>query len=321
MSRLAQVIPYESPGYRRVRRAGSFRYLRGDGRAAPRPEHDRIEALAIPPAWERVWISASGDAHILAVGEDGAGRRQYLYHPAWREAKDQEKFRRAYRLAAALPAARRLVTADLRSPGVTRERVLAAAFRILDSVALRVGSEQYALVHGSRGLTTLERGDVSLKGPVSLLRFPAKSGQRADARIEDEELAQALAALGAGSGTRRIFAWRQDGVLRRLTAADVNGYIGRRTAGPFTAKDFRTLRGTIIAALSLARARGSRTEADRRAAIRAAIAEAAAGLGNTPAVARASYVDPAILVRFEQGSTLRLDRSPESALLELLERS
>jgi DNA topoisomerase IB len=319
MAALQRVVPYESPGYRRVRRGESFRYLDADGKAVPQAERERVVALAVPPAWCRVWLAASADAHILAVGLDAEGRRQYLYHPEWRSNRDEEKFLRARRLAAALPTARRLVTRDLRISGVTEARALAAAFRILDSVAIRVGGEHYALVHGTRGLTTLQRGDVIVAGDTSRLSFPSKGGRQASAELVDRDLARALRALGAGSGRQRLLAWRADGRTHRVSAAGLNAYLSDRAGGAFTAKDFRTLKGTIAAAVTLAHHDEATDARALRAAVREAVAAAALGLGNTPAVARASYIDPELFSLFELGRTLRLDRSPEVALLELLD--
>lgn len=318
VSALRRVVPYDSPGYRRVRRGKTFRYLSADGRAIPKSERERIAALAVPPAWSNVWLAASADSHILAVGEDVDGRRQYLYHPAWRSDRDEEKFLRARRLAAALPAARRHVTRDLRSRGATEARVLAAAFRILDSVAIRIGGEHYALVHGTRGLTTLQRGDVTITGDIARLAFPSKGGQWARAELDDRDLAKALRALGAGSGRRRLLAWQSDGRTHRLTAAGLNAYLCDRMGEAFTAKDFRTLRGTITAALALAHGGEPADASTRSVAVREAIAAAAHALGNTPAVAKASYIDPEVFTRFHEGLRLRLDRSPEVALLDLL---
>lgn len=318
MPRLLRVSPYDSPGYRRIRRGETFRYLGPDGQAIPKVERERVVALAVPPAWQNVWLADSGNAHILAVGEDDAGRRQYIYHPSWRSDRDEEKFVRSRELALALPGARRLVTRDLRTSGSTEMRVLAAAFRVLDSVAIRVGGEEYALVHGTRGLTTLQRGDVIITKEVARLTFPSKGGRVATAELADPDLARALRELGAGAGKRRLLVWSSENGTRRLSAAALNAYICERTGGTFTAKDFRTLKGTIAAAVSLAH-HGEPTDArELRTAVQEAIAAAARGLGNTPAVAKASYIDPEVFTRFRQGARIRLDRSPDAALVELL---
>lgn len=318
MTRLRRATPYDRTGYRRERRGESFRYVTASGAALDPNERARAVSLAIPPAWEQVWIASAANAHILAVGVDQAGRRQYIYHPDWRARKDNEKFLRARELAAALPAARRAVTRDIRRPELDRTRVLAAAFRILDSAAIRVGGEEYALVHGSHGLTTLLRRHVRVDGSAIQLRFPAKSGQRADVTLDDSDLADVLRLLHAGSGASRLFAWRENGVVRRLNGTDINDYIVERTGGSFTAKDFRTLKGTVTAAVALARASTPATVADRKAVVRAAIEATAAELSNTPTIAKNSYIDPVVFDRFDSGETIRLDRVAEVALLELL---
>lgn len=318
MTRLRRAKPYDRTGYRRERRGETFRYVTDAGAALDPTERARVVALAIPPAWEHVWMASAPNAHILAVGVDQAGRRQYIYHPDWRARKDNEKFLRARELAATLPAARRSVTRDLRRPELDRTRVRAAAFRILDSAAIRVGGEEYALVHGSHGLTTLLRRHARVDGSAIQLRFPAKSGQRANVSLDDTDLAEVLRLLHAGSGASRLFAWRENGVVRRLSGTDINEYIVERTGGTFTAKDFRTLKGTVSAALSLARTPVPTTVRERKAAVRTAIEAAAADLGNTPTIAKNSYIDPVVFDRFDAGETISLDRAPELALLDLL---
>ncbi len=318
MTRLRRAKPYDSAGYRRLRRGPSFRYVTDAGAAVTPSERTRVTSLAIPPAWEDVWISEAPNAHILAVGVDQAGRKQYIYHPDWRARKDNEKFLRARELAATLPGARRTVTRDLRTEGIDRTRVLAAAFRILDTVAIRVGGETYALENGSHGLTTLLRRHVRVSGSHIELRFPAKSGQRAQASLDDVDLAALLVELHAGAGAARLFAWKEDGRVRRLGASDINGYIVDRTGGTFTAKDFRTLKGTVTAAVALARIGVPEKVSQRRSAVRDAIAATAAELGNTPTIAKNSYIDPVVFDRFDAGETIRLDRVAEVALLELL---
>ena len=318
MTRLRRAKPYESPGYRRLRRGSSFRYVTDAGGAISADERARVTGLVIPPAWEQVWISEAPNAHILVVGVDDAGRKQYMYHPDWRARKDSEKFARARQLAATLPAARRAVTRDLRREGLDRTRVLAAAFRVLDTAAIRVGGETYAAEHGSHGLSTLLRRHAHVDGSAIRLRFPAKSGQRAEVTVEDDDLAAVLRELHAGAGASRLFAWKEGGMTRQLGPSDINTYIAERTGGAFTAKDFRTLKGTLTAATELAHAGMPSTAAARKAAVRAAIVATATQLGNTPTIAKNSYIDPEVFDKYEAGELLRLDRAPEAALLELL---
>jgi DNA topoisomerase I len=318
VARLVRVRPGEDPGFRRVRSGSGFRYLDGSGRAVPPADRSRIHDLVIPPAWEDVWIAADAYAHIQAVGVDDAGRRQYLYHPRWRERRDRRKFSRALQLAAALPRARGRVTTALRRETLDRERVLAASFRLLDQAAPRIGSARYLERHGSRGLTTLQRRDATVDGTVTTLSFPGKSGKRAYIEVEDDELAAVMKDLSAGRPRSPLLAYRRGNRRVPLTPADVNSHVRSLTGGAFTAKDFRTLRGTILAAETLARIGTVDTERDRKRAELLAVRATAEALGNTPAVARSSYIDPSVFTAYERGKLLALDVSPESAIQRLL---
>ena len=318
MARLLRVRPGEDAGYRRVRAGNSFRYVDGAGSAAPPDTRKRITALVIPPAWEDVWIAVEPLAHIQAVGVDDAGRRQYLYHPRWRERRDRRKFARALDLAAALPRARGRVTTALRRDALDRERVLAASFRLLDQAAPRIGSARYLEQNGSRGLTTLQRRDVSLAASVITLSFPGKSGKRALIEFADVDLAVLFAELSAGRPRSPLLSYKRGARRVPLTPADVNSHVRSLTGGAFTAKDFRTLRGTIMAAESLARIGPVDTEKERKRAEVLAVRATSNALGNTPAVARSSYIDPAVFTAYAKGRLLALDIAPESAIQRLL---
>lgn len=300
-------------------RAGKgFRYLDGRGGAVSEKHRDRIHSLVIPPAWEDVWISAEPYGHIQAVGVDEAGRRQYLYHPQWRARRDRGKFARALELAEALPRARGRVTTALRADGLDRDRVLATSFRLLDQAAPRIGSARYLERHGSRGLTTLQRRDVAVRAPVVSLSFPGKSGKRAQIEIEDDDLANVMADLSRGKPRSPLLAY-QDGRRRvPLTPSEVNAHVKTLTGGAFTAKDFRTLRGTILAAEALARIGTVDSAKDVKRAERLAVVATAEALGNTPAVARSSYIDPRVFTAYARGEVMELGVSPERAIRRLI---
>lgn len=303
-------------------RAGrGFSYKDQNGHPITDPElRARIEALAIPPAWTDVWIAPYANGHIQATGVDTAGRRQYIYHPTWRQQKDRIKFDRALALAESLPTARRQVTIDLRGDGHTRERALAAGFRMLDTGSLRVGSERYAEEHGSFGLTTLLCAHAQVKGDTILLRFPAKSGQAWESDIEDPDLATVVRSLKRRGPTAHLLSFQDDRGWHPLAASDINDYVRTRTGGDFTAKDFRTLHGTIAAAVSLAKAPPATTKTARSRALTQAMKDAASVLGNTPAIAKSSYVDPRVVDEFTHGRTIDAARlaSAESELRALL---
>lgn len=320
-SGLVRARPDSDPGYRRRRSGSGFRYTDAQGHAVSDADLERIRALAIPPAWQDVWIAKDPRAHIQAVGVDAAGRRQYLYHPQWRQRRDRRKFRRAMALAAALPGARARVTRVLaQDDEADRERVLAAAFRLLDDAAPRVGSQRYLARHGSRGLTTLRCRDVRIDGATTVLAFPAKSGRRMHLEVEDPALSAVLASLVEGSRpSAPLLAYRRGRRRVAVTAREVNEHVRALTGTAFTAKDFRTLRGTIAAASALAAAGAADDEAQRRRAERDAVEAAAAALGNTAAVARASYIDPRVFRRYARGRVLDTTVTPESAIRHLLE--
>lgn len=321
MARLRRTRSGE-PGIRRVRAGRGFRYEDADGTRIDDPElRGRIEHLAIPPAWTDVWISTFPNGHIQATGIDGAGRRQYIYHPTWREQRDRMKFDRALALAESLPGARRGVTIDLRREGLPRERVLAAAFRMLDVAHLRVGSERYALEHGSVGLSTLLGAHASVEDRrIVHLDFPGKSGQEWSSEVRDPDLAAVVAQLKRRGPRARLLAWRDDAGPHPLSAEDINADIRERTGGEFTAKDFRTLHGTSAAAIALARTGPKSSTSAQDRAIAAAIRATSELLGNTPAVARASYVDPRVIDLYRDGVTIDPERtaSVESELRALL---
>ncbi|WP_445153593.1 DNA topoisomerase IB [Arthrobacter sp. Hor0625] len=308
-------------GYRRVPAGTGFSYRDLDGSTLPAgPVRDRLESIGIPPAWTDVWIAPYENGHIQATGLDAVGRRQYIYHPSWRERKDRLKFDRSLQLGETLPAARRLVTRDLRSEGLTRERVLAAAFRMLDSGSLRVGSERYTNENGSHGLATLLCAHVKVRKDELRLSFPAKSGKNWESRIDDADLADVVRSLKRRGANARLLAYKNGRRWHPVTSAEINEYVKERTGGDFTAKDFRTLRGTVAAAVSLAKTGPQAKVSARKRAVSRAMVDAAAVLGNTPSIARKSYVDPRLLDHYEAGETIdpkRLD-SAESEIRALL---
>ncbi|MDF2994330.1 DNA topoisomerase IB [Microbacterium sp. I2] len=318
MPRLARVRPLDDPGFRRVRAGSGFRYLDAKGGTPAQRHLDRIHSLVIPPAWEDVWISVRPDGHIQAVGTDDAGRRQYIYHPDWTAGRDRGKYARALALAEVLPRARGRVTTSLRRDALDRERVLAVSFRLLDQAAPRIGSERYLTAHGSRGLTTLQRRDASVDAPIVCLSFPGKSGKRQLLEIDDADLAAVMELLATGRPRSSLLAWERGRRRVPLTPAEVNAYVRSLTGGTFTAKDFRTLRGTILAAEALARIGTVDTKSDRKRAEQLAVRATAEALGNTPAVARGSYIDPRVFARYQDGHLLDLSISPESAIRGLL---
>ncbi len=310
-------------GLRRVRAGRGFSYKDLGGRPITDPDlRARIEHLAIPPAWTDVWIAPYPNGHVQATGVDAAGRRQYIYHPTWREQKDRIKFDRALRLAESLPTARRRVTIDLRGDEPTKQRALAAAFRMLDTGSLRVGSERYAESNGSHGLSTLLCGHASVSGSTVSLSFPAKSGQPWESDITDADLATVVRSLKRRGPRARLLAYRADDGWHPISAEEINDYVREQTGGTFTAKDFRTLRGTVAAAVSLAKHGAEGTKTPRSKALAQAMRDAAEVLGNTPAIAKSSYVDPRVVDHYNAGTTIDPSRteSAESELRTLLFR-
>lgn len=323
MTRLRRSDPH-SPGIRRVRHGRGYRFLGADGAAIDDPQLlERLRGLVVPPAWTDVWMCPYANGHILATGMDAAGRRQYIYHPAWHERMAREKFDRMLQLAEVLPAARGGVTRDLRTAGFSRPRVLAGAFRMLDSALLRVGSEQYAKAHGSIGLVTLRGSHARVRGGrVVELRFPGKSGQPWESEIDDPDLAELVAGLKRRGGRSLLLSWQDHGPAAAgwhpLRASDINDDVRLRTGGDFTAKDFRTLHGTISAAVALAEIGVKPSASARSRAAVQAVRVAASALGNTPAVARASYIDPRVFDRYDEGVVVDPSRRVEGQLVELL---
>ena len=317
------------PGFRRTRGEEGFRYVDPQGNEVEKV--DWIEDLVIPPAWQDVWICPDPCGHIQATGRDTAGRLQYLYHPGWREAQDAVKFERALHLAETLTPARASVTRDLADSEPTHSRALATAFRLIDTLAIRIGSEAYLDAHGTRGLCTLLCRHAQVDGDTLTLRFPAKSGISWEASTHDSAVARIVRETLERRGPRaRLLCWHTSttpghpgrGRWRVLTPEEVNADIHERTGGDFTAKDFRTLHGSAAVAEYLAREGGRASETERNKVITAAVKHVAEVLGNTPAVARESYIDPRILERYQSGEEFpRTSRTPESALLHLLHSS
>jgi DNA topoisomerase I len=300
------------PGITRRRRGKGFSYAAADGTAVKDPATlERIRELVIPPAWTDVWISPYPNGHIQATGLDDAGRRQYIYHPRWRELKDREKFDRALELGAQLPSIRRAITRDLRAGENIPERAYAAAMRLVDGAALRIGSVEYAETNGSFGATTLIREHVQVSGNAVRLDFPGKSGQQWEVTLDDEDLAAAVKDMlaagegaGAGDDAPALGYPNEAGDWCGIDAARLNDYLRDISSGEFTAKDFRTWQATVLAAMELARTGPAATATARRKALAAAMRNVAEHLGNTPAIARKSYVDPRLVDRYFAGEVI-----------------
>lgn len=286
----------QEPGWTRRRTGRGFTYLDDKAQRLSDTDAQRARDLVIPPAWTDVWISPHPDSHLQAVGTDVAGRRQYLYHPQWRAEQDAQKFDRARRLGTALGRSRSVVTRHLDLQTRSREWACATAFRLLDLGCFRVGNDVYADEYGSFGLTTLQREHVKRRNAAVYFDFVGKSGVEHHVQVSD---AQVITALERMRRRRRddlsLLAFREENAWRELTSALVNEYIRDVTGLEATAKDFRTWHATVRAAASLA----MNQKTNRDHAIRAAMEEVAALLGNTPTQARTSYVDPRVINEYE----------------------
>jgi DNA topoisomerase IB len=307
MSPRLRRVDCRQPGLTRRRYGRGFRYLDACGNPVTDPEvRARIEALVIPPAWRDVWICATPNGHIQATGVDAAGRRQYLYHQVWRQQRDLAKFDRMLDFAERLPAIRERVLAALLSPGLTRERVCAAAVRLLDLGFFRIGGEEYAETNNTYGLATMRREHVSIARGVITFEYTAKSGKQRLQHVADEPVLKVVRALKARrGGGEELLAYRAGKEWADVKSADINRYLAQLADGEVTAKDFRTWNATVLAAVALAvSANVPRSESARKRAVSRAVKEVSEYLGNTPAVCRASYIDPRIIDLYADGRTL-----------------
>lgn len=296
---LVYVCDEEIPGIRRVRKGRGFTYLRPDGsRVGDAKEVARIRSLAIPPAWKQVWICAITRGHLQATGRDARGRKQYRYHPRWREVRDANKFHRVTAFGRHLPRIRRRVERDLRRRGLSRERVLAAVVKLLETSLIRVGNSEYARANKSFGLTTLRDKHVVVKGSLVHFEFRGKSGVRQAVDISDRRLARIIRSCQELPG-QELFQYVDEGGQRHsVSSSDVNDYVRGITGHEFTSKDFRTWAATVLAARALLAMRPFTTQAQARRRAGRAIESVARRLGNTKAVCRNSYVHPAVVEAF-----------------------
>jgi DNA topoisomerase IB len=295
------------PGLRRRRHGRGFVYLDPEGARVDDPEVlGRIHELVIPPAWEEVWICPYPGGHIQATGIDVKGRKQYLYHPRWRARRDQAKFEDMVVFARALPDLRTHVEKEMKRGDMSREHVLACAVRLLDRGFFRVGGEDYAVTNNSYGLATMLKRHVSLRGDVLLFDYPAKSGKRRVQAVVDPLVADAIAQLKARrGGGPELLAYKDGRRWQDVRSEDINEYLKDATGEDVSAKDFRTWGATVLAAVALAvSGEVADTETGRKRAISRAVKEVAHYLGNTPAVARASYIDPRVFDRYRDGRTI-----------------
>jgi DNA topoisomerase-1 len=296
------------PGITRRRAGSGFAYYDDEGeRIDEREVLERIRELGIPPAWRDVWICPYPNGHLQAAGLDAAGRKQYRYHDAWRTRRDAQKFEDMTRFAKALPRLREQVEADLAATdSLTRERVLACAVRLLDRGFFRIGTEEYTVTNESYGLATMRNAHVTIENGQMVFDYPAKSGKRRIQGVVDplaEEIVRSLKRRRAGGP--ELLAYKAGRSWCDLRSDDINEYLKDKTGDDFSAKDFRTLSATVIAALALAvsgPAHGSKTS--RKRAIARAIKETSHYLGNTPAVCRASYIDPRVFDAYQGGLVL-----------------
>lgn len=303
-------------GYSRRPCGKGFTYLSTRGKTLRSARtRKRIEALAIPPAWEDVWISPSARGHIQATGRDEAGRKQYIYHERWHAISTATKFDRMALFSQLLPRIRRRVRRDLKRKGLDRRRVLAAVVRLIDQGQLRVGNERYTRDHGSRGVTTLDADNVEFDGARVSLSFEGKSGKEREIEIEDRQLVSVVQQC-EDIDSQFLFCYRDSDAddperYQRVESGDVNAWLREAATERVTAKDFRTWWGSVIALSELCQNLGNeRNSSERKATVREAVKAAAEALGNTAAVCRSSYIHPAVLAAGESGELSRLLEKP-----------
>ncbi|PZR55188.1 DNA topoisomerase IB [Xylanimonas oleitrophica] len=322
MPRLRRVS-VSSPGYRRRRAGRGWVFLDVDGSPLRDAEElDRCRRLAVPPAWRDVWICRYPNGHVQAFGYDDAGRGQYLYHQAWTERRSRRKHDHVLEVGRRLPAARRRVTRALAEPGLGREKVLALAFRLLDLAYFRAGGEVYAKKNSSYGLATIRKDHVVVHQDGTVhFRYPAKSGQLRDVEVDDAVVAEIVRTLKRRPGGTDLLAWREDdGPWHDVTSADVQAAVKDLLGPDATPKDFRTWHATVLAARALADT-GPAPSSDRarRKVVAAVVRDVAEELGNTPAVARSSYIDPRLFDLWENGQTIGPTRTRSAAERKVLD--
>lgn len=297
----------DAAGIRRRRRGRGFSYRGPDAAAIKDPQIlARINSLVIPPAWQDVWICADPQGHIQAVGTDAAGRRQYRYHDRWREQRDQAKHDRVRQFGAVLPAIREKVCHHLDARGLTRDRVLATAIRLIDLGFFRAGGEEYAEQNGSFGLATIRKEHVTLSKGQIVFDYIAKGAKQREQAVAEEQVCAVVRSLRRRrDGGDDLLVYRSGRGWHDVTAADINDYLGEISGGDYTAKDFRTWHATVLAAVGLAVSeRADSSETARKRAVARVVQEVADYLGNTPAVARASYIDPRVIDLYTEGRTI-----------------
>lgn len=308
----------EEPGLRRERTGDGFRYWRANGE--PLEDEavlERVRKLAIPPAWTEVWICPKANGHLQATGRDARGRKQYRYHPQFRELRESTKYEHMLEFARALPAIRTQLAAHMALRGLPREKVLATVVHLLETTLIRVGNDDYAKENKSYGLTTLRNPHVKVEGSELRFQFKGKSGKTWRLQVKDRRIAKIVRACQELPG-QRLFQYRDDaGEVRDVTSADVNAYLKEVTGRDITAKDFRTWAGTVMAALALQEFERFDTRATQKKNIRAAIERVAARLGNTPTICRKCYIHPEVLDAYVEGALLlEVKRKVEQELRE-----
>jgi DNA topoisomerase-1 len=307
----------EKPGYARQRRGKKFVYLDTEGKEI-RDETRilRLNRLAIPPAYTDVWICPSPNGHLQATGRDDRGRKQYRYHDRWREERDENKYERIVVFGQSLPKIRRRISRDLRRRGLPREKVLAIIVQLLEKTFMRVGNEEYARENKSYGLTTLRNRHVVVKGAKLRFRFRGKSGQEQDIDTEDRRVARVVKKLQELPGQEVFQYLDEKGERYQVTSDDVNRYLREITGEDFTAKDFRTWAGTIMAAMALQAQEPFENKSQAKKNVKAAIGAVAKMLGNTPTICRKCYVHPAVLEAYLDGKLIEGLKERTEQMLE-----
>jgi DNA topoisomerase-1 len=310
------------PGIARRRVGKGFRYLDADGRAVNEPDTlIRIKRLAIPPAWENVWICPSPLGHIQATGRDARGRKQYKYHARWREVRDSSKYERMLAFGKALPAIRERTNHDMALPGLPRPKVLAAVLRLLEGSLIRVGNDEYAKTNHSFGLTTLRDKHVEFEGATIQFEYAGKSGVHHRVEIHDRRLARIVRRCQELPGQELLQYVDEEGNVQDVDSADVNDYLREATGCDFTAKDFRTWAGTVLAATALKEFAGVASKKQAKKNVVRAIERVAEQLGNTPTICRKCYIHPAIVDAYLDGTTIQtLRRRADEAMERKLGR-